>query len=226
VILEDIASSCRTVPMTRARANPADPRVRQRHETLRDAKRQMVIEAARRVFQSHGLEGASIRLIAAEAGCTTGAIYPYFKGKEEIYAALLSESLEGLRAFIAGRIEAATDRLERARCALEAFYSYYRANPAELSLGLYLFRGPGVRPVGLNPDLNRALNAQLAESFDLMVHAIEAAGFDQARDRAADGICHAVGLLIIAESGRMRVFKAKPEGLMRSYVDMALPPSP
>src|SRR3712207_218179 len=128
--------------MARAKSNPADPRVRQRHDTLRDAKRQLVVEAARRVFQSHGLEGASIRLIAAEAGCTTGAIYPYFKGKEEIYAALLSESLDGLRAFIAGRIEAAVDSLERARGGLEAFYSYYRANPAELSLGLYLFRGP------------------------------------------------------------------------------------
>ena len=73
-----------------------DPRVRARQDVLRDARRQVIIDAARRVFERAGLEGASIRMIAAEAGCTTGAIYPWFAGKEEVYAAILAGSLDRL----------------------------------------------------------------------------------------------------------------------------------
>src|SRR5207244_347788 len=54
-------------------------------------RRRLIVDAARLVFERVGLEGASIRTIAQAAGCTTGAIYPHFQGKEEIYAAVLSE---------------------------------------------------------------------------------------------------------------------------------------
>jgi len=46
---------------------PDDPRVRARQDALRDARRQVIIDAARRVFERVGLDGASIRMIAAEA---------------------------------------------------------------------------------------------------------------------------------------------------------------
>jgi AcrR family transcriptional regulator len=44
-------------------------------------RRQLIVDAARRVFEQSGLEGASIRAIAEAAGCTTGAIYPHFQAK-------------------------------------------------------------------------------------------------------------------------------------------------
>ena len=56
-------------------------------------RRQLIVDAARHVFQQSGLEGASIRAIAQAAGCTTGAIYPHFRSKEEIYAVVLGDSL-------------------------------------------------------------------------------------------------------------------------------------
>ena len=69
----------------------------QRQQTLTDARRALVLDAARAVFAEHGLEGASIRVIAKRAGYTAGAIYSYFDSKEAIYAALLRESLERLQ---------------------------------------------------------------------------------------------------------------------------------
>ncbi len=54
-------------------------------------RRRKILEAAERIFKRKGIEDASIRKIALEAGVITGAIYPYFDGKEEIYAELLSE---------------------------------------------------------------------------------------------------------------------------------------
>src|SRR5258707_14042847 len=106
--------------MPRNTQNPNDPRVRARQDTLRDARRQVIINAARRVFERVGLDGASIRLIAAEAGCTTGAIYPWFAGKEEVYAAILAESLDHLTTYIANRIARVSDGTMRATAVIEA----------------------------------------------------------------------------------------------------------
>ena len=209
--------------MPRIARKSGDPRVRAREKTLRDARRQLVIEAARRVFERVGLEGASIRMIAAEAGCTTGAIYPWFAGKEEIYAAILAESLDRLAAFIASQIARESDALVKARAGVAAFYRYYQKSPDELSLGLYLFRGRGVQPVGLNPELNRDLNARLASAFDHIASAISEAGFDDASGRAADSVAHASGLLILTNAGRMKVFRSRPDQLMNRYIETALP---
>ncbi|POA15406.1 TetR/AcrR family transcriptional regulator, partial [Pseudomonas sp. FW300-N1A1] len=73
----------------------------QRRQTLTDARRALVLDAARTVFAEAGIEGASIREIAKRAGYTPGAIYSYFESKEAIYAALLDESLLRLQAAVA-----------------------------------------------------------------------------------------------------------------------------
>lgn len=194
-----------------------------RAQTLRAVKRQMVIDAAERVFEQMGLDGASIRLIAAEAGCTTGAVYPYFRGKEEIYGAILSQSLEALKALVAQSIEAEQAPVLRARKGLEAFYRYYEANPSKLSLGLYLFRGTGVRPTGLTPALNRELNGQLRAIVAMIEGEIGAAGFANAPALAADGLSHAVGLLIVHQAGRLRLLDHRPDRLMSDHLLRLLP---
>ena len=210
-------------PTTRARGKLDDPKVRGRLDAIRDTKRQLVIDAARRVFETHGLEGASIRLIAIEAGCTTGAIYPYFTGKEEIYAAILGESLAALKLFIEQHVDKRREPVDRARAAVDAFYAYYKERPTELSLGLYLFRGPGVRPTGLKPDLDRTLNAQLRTAVDVISATIASAGFDRAMALAADGVSHAIGLLIMDGTGRLKLFQERADGLMAHYLERLLP---
>jgi AcrR family transcriptional regulator len=209
--------------VTRARRRQDDPRVRDRIEAIRDAKRHLVIDAARRVFETHGLEGASIRLIAIEAGCTTGAVYPYFRGKEEIYAAILSETLVALKLSIEQQLGSRRRPVDQARAAVAAFYAYYKARPTELSLGLYLFRGAGVRPAGLSRELDRALNAQLRAAFDAIIAAIADAGFDRAQARAVDGVSHAIGLLIMDGTGRLRIFRERADTLMMDYLERVLP---
>ena len=63
----------------------------QRQQTLSDARRTLVLDAARAVFAEVGVSGANIREIAKRAGYTPGAIYSYFDSKEAIYAALLAD---------------------------------------------------------------------------------------------------------------------------------------
>ena len=50
--------------------------------------REAIIEAAARAFARHGFHGTTIEQLAREAGYSASSLYTYFKGKDEIYAAL------------------------------------------------------------------------------------------------------------------------------------------
>ena len=52
-----------------------------------------IIEAAKTVIHRHGVQGATMRLVAEEAGVSTGAIYHYFASKEDILYAVMDHNL-------------------------------------------------------------------------------------------------------------------------------------
>lgn len=57
-----------------------------------DERRRLIIEAARREFARSGYVGTTNREIAEQAGITTGAIYHYFKSKQDVYLAVFQET--------------------------------------------------------------------------------------------------------------------------------------
>jgi AcrR family transcriptional regulator len=57
----------------------------------RRARREQVLEAARACLQEHGLEAVSMEMIIARSGLSTGAVYGYFKGKDQIINAVITE---------------------------------------------------------------------------------------------------------------------------------------
>jgi AcrR family transcriptional regulator len=57
----------------------------------RDARREQVLEAARACLQEHGLEAVSMEMIIARSGLSTGAVYGYFKGKDQLISAVVTE---------------------------------------------------------------------------------------------------------------------------------------
>ncbi len=118
---------------------PTRPQTR-RLDAVQRHKREAIVEAAMRVFAEAGVEGASVRAIAARAGYTPGALYTYFADKEALASACLARSLGRLLAALrrAGGPAAAGDALSA--CA-RAFRDYYRANPAEFALLIGQRRG-------------------------------------------------------------------------------------
>lgn len=52
-----------------------------------------IIEAAKRVIHQSGIQGATMRLVAEEAGVSTGAIYHYFASKEDVLYAVMDQNL-------------------------------------------------------------------------------------------------------------------------------------
>jgi len=57
----------------------------------REARREQVLEAARACLQEYGLEAVSMEMIIARSGLSTGAVYGYFKGKDQIISAVVAE---------------------------------------------------------------------------------------------------------------------------------------
>ncbi len=62
----------------------------------REARRDQIIRAALACVQEHGLEGVSMEMIIARSGLSTGAVYRYFKGKDEIISAGVVSGVSGL----------------------------------------------------------------------------------------------------------------------------------
>jgi TetR/AcrR family transcriptional regulator, transcriptional repressor of aconitase len=60
-------------------------------EERREARREQILEAARACLQEHGLEAVSMEMIIARSGLSTGAVYGYFKGKDELINAVVTE---------------------------------------------------------------------------------------------------------------------------------------
>ena len=215
-------------PVSTPDATPSEARV-VRKQAVTDVRRAMVLAAARAAFLELGLEGASLREIAKRAGYTPGAIYSYFSSKEEVYGALLGESLERLNvhvdaaqpASVSGRGAAARTLAAQAtlRAKATAFFDFYRESPRDLDLGFYLFHG--MQPRGLTPALNEKLNARLRDALAPTQRALTELGMDagSAQSEVTSLFAHIVGLLLLSHTGRIRMFRQESQTLFDRYLD-------
>lgn len=66
---------------------------------------QRLLKSARDEFMEHGFIKADLKTICYNAGVTTGAVYKRYKGKEELFCAVVEQATEILNEFIDLRIE-------------------------------------------------------------------------------------------------------------------------
>ena len=198
----------------------AERRREGRTQAVKELKRTLILDAARKIFEEEGLDGASLRAIAAQAGYTPAALYFHFDSKEAIYAEVLQDSLGSLKEAVGEAAARARTPAERLRAAALAFFRFYAENPRDFDLGFYLFRG-GMKPKGLGRERDEQLNAALAAALRPIGEAAEALGAsrEDANLLIVDAFAHAAGLLLLAHTGRMRVFGASASELMARYVD-------
>ncbi|MEV6322389.1 TetR/AcrR family transcriptional regulator [Nocardia sp. NPDC051787] len=70
------------------------PRVSEEHL---ERRRQQILDAARKCFASKGFHETSMQDVFAESGLSAGAVYRYFKSKDELIAALATQTTVSLR---------------------------------------------------------------------------------------------------------------------------------
>jgi AcrR family transcriptional regulator len=83
--------------------------------------RERIVSAALRVFGERGFHGATIADVVRESGLSVGAIYTYFKGKEDLFLATCDLASGRGLGELAARLPAGTSVAERLAIAI-AFY--------------------------------------------------------------------------------------------------------
>ncbi|MCR5628857.1 TetR/AcrR family transcriptional regulator [Eubacterium sp.] len=64
-----------------------------------------LIQSARKEFKKNGFIKADLKTICDNAGVTTGAVYKRYKGKEELFQAVVKETVEMLDGFVSVRAD-------------------------------------------------------------------------------------------------------------------------
>ncbi len=65
-------------------------------EQAKEARREQILEAARRVFAAHGYEGATVVRLEQESGLSRGAIFNWFGSKDDLFLALADRDADRL----------------------------------------------------------------------------------------------------------------------------------
>ncbi|WP_376710311.1 TetR/AcrR family transcriptional regulator [Pseudochrobactrum lubricantis] len=98
------------------------------------AKKQMILEAAKACFAEQGFHQTSTAQICAAAGVSTGNLFHYFASKKAIIAAIVEEDLQQTQIFVAALREQ-----ENLVTALDAFFDVVldvASDTAQASLAL------------------------------------------------------------------------------------------
>lgn len=92
--------------------------------------KEMLIESARAEFSEKGYTKASLRKICADAGVTTGALYFFFKDKEDLFAAIVEQPFDELKKILLGHFTTEKE------IPLSAMYEHIDDGHDELSAAL------------------------------------------------------------------------------------------
>lgn len=194
-----------------------------RREAVRAFKREAILQAARKIFARDGLDGATLRAIAAEAGIAVGTVYLHYPAKESLYAEMLAGSLADLQKHLRDAVAKAVPDAQLMAGAL-AFYDFYRQRPDDLYLGLYL--GQGFRPAGLTPELDRLLNGRLIQCYTVLSDAMRklapAPDAEMLRAETVSLAAATGGALMLETTGRLKVLGDSGEAVVRRHVDLLM----
>jgi len=168
-------------------------------EERREARRQQILDAARACVLEYGLETASVEMIIARSGLSTGAVYRYFKGKDEIIGAAFAEATreigEAIAPILAGPKSGSPSQL--AGKLLAAWVSYAQAG---VGAAAGLDRMPaalhGWSYAQTNPELKATIKAGLQGFREACIPIIKQWQADGVAAASADP--HAVAQLLLS----------------------------
>ncbi len=106
------------------------------------------------------------------------------------------------------------------RGTIRTFFDYYRDRPQELELGFYLFQG--LHPRGLSRDFDRALNSKLIAVLMRVRGAVMRFGRMcplAAHRETVAAMCHICGVLLMAQTGRLKTLDSDPAMLIEHYIE-------
>jgi AcrR family transcriptional regulator len=107
--------------------------VRERKERERLARRETILTAAALVFAQHGVDGATVEMVARQAEVAVGTIYLYFFSRDDLFVSLMAERIGRLRVRYREIHARDLKPLDELRAIGHAYFDYLRE-----SRGLFL----------------------------------------------------------------------------------------
>lgn len=186
---KDLARTGKALVKRVVRGAPAKEAGAGRRRSAED-RRAQVVAAARRLMVRHGVDGVSMRAIAAAAGVSPAALYLYFPDKLVLMAAVVDALFEGLLAAFTQAVEAAArrrDPFSRLSALMEAYVAWGLEHPEEYRL---MFMTPVVGVAGHRPCAadGRPKSPNGAATFNAVIAEVSAlmeAGHVRAGDAAS-----------------------------------------
>ncbi|MCU0391618.1 MAG: TetR/AcrR family transcriptional regulator [Thermoflexibacter sp.] len=98
--------------------------VLERKEREKIQRRNVIIDAAERVFFKEGIENASMDQVATEAELSKGTLYLYFKSKEELYKAIVIRGFIALKRKLKEALVPAENGLQNVKAISKAYIEF------------------------------------------------------------------------------------------------------
>jgi AcrR family transcriptional regulator len=86
-----------------------------------EATRDALLAAARTLFAEHGYAGVGTEEVVRRAGVTRGALYHYFRDKQDLFRAVFEQTESEIMQTIIARVEGLTDPMEELAVGVSAF---------------------------------------------------------------------------------------------------------
>lgn len=142
---------------------------KERREREKEQRKEHILDTARKLLLEKGLAATSINQIAKHSELSVGAIYFYFKDKEELFAALQLEGLDLLRQSISASIRPECSPDEKIRSIAGAYLRFSEEHKNYYDIINYFLTSPGTV---FSPDLKLKIDEQGNASIYTLASAI------------------------------------------------------
>jgi len=143
---------------------------KERREREREQRKNYILDAARELLLEKGLKATSINQIAKRAELSIGAIYFYYKDKEEIFAALQVEGLELLYRTINQAIDKKSTPEKKIRSVAQAYLRFSEEHKNYFDIINYFLTSPNTI---FSPELKKEIDERGNASISTLTAAIQ-----------------------------------------------------
>lgn len=144
--------------------------LKERRQRERDARREMILGAARELLHEKGLNGASMNQIARRAELGVATLYSYFTNKEHLFVTLQAEGFALLQKKLIKAVKGISDPAEKLRVVAQTYLNFSLKNRNYYYIINYFASTPEIL---FQPDLKVEVDAMAAQPMKLPQEIIE-----------------------------------------------------